>query len=214
MHFFTIATLFVAGALAVPAPGVSSGVAREAAAEAAPLSNPGTFERREAAAEAAAEAAPGASDDPRSVAARDSDAAAKGSAHGADLSPKVYENVDISGFYIRQYTESGVISHVSFNLTGNEAKDVVCTIDSPILPTKTTACGSSKYSFSLVQTKLHEVGVVDIQIFHQTGTIVGLWAQVPEPPVTCYNTGFDVNELLCSQKNAYTVVLTPDGTGK
>jgi hypothetical protein len=136
-------------------------------------------------------------------------------AHCGQVSPTVYENVDITDFSLRK--NNGVIQSVNFKLTGDEAKTPIsCSIpEFTSFPSEMVTCdnGNSKYRVVMIKPK-EEGADADMAIYHETGPAVGLWQEAPLPPNYCHAGGNGVNDFICSQvpnSPVYTVVLTPSG---
>ncbi|OAL06134.1 hypothetical protein IQ06DRAFT_301178 [Phaeosphaeriaceae sp. SRC1lsM3a] len=126
---------------------------------------------------------------------------------GTPSDPSKYENVDITDYTLRK-NDSGIQS-ISFKLSGQNATDILCEV-SPFtgFPSKTVTCGStdpdSGYRFIAIEPKGE--GDADIAVYHQTAPFAGKWAE-GSVPAYCHAGGLSPDDFICTQVNAYTIVL-------
>jgi hypothetical protein len=120
-----------------------------------------------------------------------------------DNVPARTETVDITKFFLRKNTEKGTIDSVDFLLSGDEATDIQCAISNPTLPSETTTCGDSPYSFVLTAPK-DDSSEVTLALYHQTGQASGLWTDGPAPATYCHAGGNGAGDFVCQQIEAKT----------
>jgi hypothetical protein len=83
------------------------------------------------------------------------------------------ENIDIADFTVRKTQAAGsdekTIEAVSFKLSGDDAKELLCEKSKPGLPSEVITCGDSKYRFVLQEGTVegYEFGLT---IYHELGT--------------------------------------------
>ncbi|KAL0937218.1 uncharacterized protein CTRU02_206949 [Colletotrichum truncatum] len=119
----------------------------------------------------------------------------------ANDAPRPSENIDISNFSVRK-EQDGTLVNISFNLSGDDAKDLLCESANPELPsTEVVTCGDSKYRFTLKEGSETEFA---LRIYHELGLAVGFWGE-GDVPAYCHAGGLD--QLLCAQTNPTTIVI-------
>ncbi|KAK0384011.1 hypothetical protein NLU13_8100 [Sarocladium strictum] len=123
------------------------------------------------------------------------------------------ENIDIADFTVRKTQAAGsedkTIESVSFKLSGDDAKDLLCSASEPGLPSKVLTCGESKYRFVLQDgTDGYEFGLT---IYHELGPAVGFWGE-GVVPTYCHAGGNGVNDFVCSETGPTTIVITNGAT--
>ncbi|EFQ32601.1 hypothetical protein CGRA01v4_09573 [Colletotrichum graminicola] len=109
------------------------------------------------------------------------------------------ENIDISNLSVRRQ-ENGTVTHVSFNLSGDDAQGLLCSADTGV-PSNVITCGDFKYSFSV--QKGNETDYA-LSIYHTFAPGVGYWGQ---GDVLTYCHAGGLGDLLCDQVNPTTIVI-------
>ncbi|KAG6031508.1 hypothetical protein E4U41_007542 [Claviceps citrina] len=128
-----------------------------------------------------------------------------------DPNATVYENINISDFYVRKTTDGPqshnypVIEMVSFRLSGDNATDIVCEGNKPEYPNPKSvfSCANSYYSFSL-HPGVSAGYEFSLQIYHALGAAFGLQGR-GNVPTACHAGGNGANDFVCSQLNALTI---------
>ncbi|KAG6004330.1 hypothetical protein E4U54_000553 [Claviceps lovelessii] len=129
------------------------------------------------------------------------------------ISTKKIENIDIADFSIQKTVDNGVtkLTHVSFKLSGDEHKDLLCAAENPeLLPpgsmNKTYDCvnSASNYRFTLLPGQGNND--VKLHIYHQLGDAWGFQGE-GDIMVNCH--GLDSpSHLMCGQVNQVTIGIT------
>jgi hypothetical protein len=84
--------------------------------------------------------------------------------------PDAYENIDIADFTVRKNEPEGTISAVSFKLSGDDAKDLLCEASDPSFPTDVITCGETKYRFALFPSENQDEGYeFNLRLYHELG---------------------------------------------
>ncbi|KAH7405889.1 hypothetical protein DE146DRAFT_753879 [Phaeosphaeria sp. MPI-PUGE-AT-0046c] len=118
-----------------------------------------------------------------------------------------YENVDITDYTLRK-NDSGIQS-ISFKLSGDDAKDVLCEIDAFTgFPSKMVTCGNPApdTGYRVIAIEPKDGADADIAVYHQTAPAAGLWAE-GSVPTYCHAGGLSPDDFICSQVSKYTIVL-------
>jgi hypothetical protein len=145
---------------------------------------------------------------------------------GGPPDPNTYENIDFTDYTLRK--NNGTIESVSFKLTGKNATDLECSGGPyPVLPSEVETCGDSKYRFGMYQPE-NSTDTFAIRVYHELGTAYvsrastfinnkltnfnsfGFWGE-GEVPTYCHAGGNGINDFVCQQTNAYTMVITASG---
>lgn len=84
---------------------------------------------------------------------------------GGPPDPNTYENIDISDFSLRKTLE-GNVTTVSFNLSGDDADNLLCQAENPAIPSEVITCGDSKYRFVIDKA---EDSNWALTIYHELG---------------------------------------------
>ncbi|KAJ8110291.1 hypothetical protein OPT61_g6833 [Boeremia exigua] len=116
---------------------------------------------------------------------------------GSAPDPSTYENVDITGLYIRK---NNGIQNAGFKLTGDNATDLACEIG-PVaeLPSEVVTCGDSKYRFGLTKGESSEFGLA---VYHETGLASGKYL-IGDVPTYCRAGGNGPDDFVCNQVGDY-----------
>jgi hypothetical protein len=82
------------------------------------------------------------------------------------------ENIDLAEFTVRKTqafdSDKKTIEAVSFKLSGDDAKDLLCEASKPGFPSEVITCGDSKYRFVIQEgTGDYEFGLT---LYHELGT--------------------------------------------
>jgi hypothetical protein len=121
-----------------------------------------------------------------------------------------YENIDISDYFLRR--NGSDITSVNFKLSGDNAKNISCSIGATTLPSETITCGDANgpdSGYRFIMTKPTDPSRdADIAIYHQTGQASGLWGEGYVPSY-CHAGGDGPDDFICSQVGFYTLVIHP-----
>ncbi|KAK1573978.1 uncharacterized protein LY79DRAFT_615565 [Colletotrichum navitas] len=110
------------------------------------------------------------------------------------------ENIDISDLSVRREV-NGTVTNVSFNLTGNDAKGLVCEGATGV-PSNVLPCGDAKYRFSIEKGAEADYA---LRIYHEFAPAVGYWGQ---SDVFTYCHAGGLGTLLCNQVAPTTIVIS------
>ena len=117
--------------------------------------------------------------------------------------PNKYENIDISDYTLRK---NDGIQSVSFTLKGETGEEIACTIGKvDSLPSPVTTCGDSDYRFGLTKPT-DDFSDAGLAIYHQTSQFYGRWG-TGSVPTYCHAGGNGINDFVCQQVNAVTIVI-------
>jgi hypothetical protein len=99
-----------------------------------------------------------------------------------------YENIDIAEYYL--FKGPNGIESINFKLSGDDAKNITCSIGATTLPSETITCGEPDSNYRFVATKPKGDGDADLTIYHQTGVASGKWGE-GSVPTYCHSAGGD-----------------------